>query len=421
MFIYTDQQSKYKPLDHASPVTVSSCSAGKLGGQPSNRPPAKVDLPGFIPTKILASGVDSLVLSLTAKISNPILFETFEALKEKAQVEDNPVEGILEPDNDCKPWKFIMRSHGIRGYSWLLDGKDYFLKFLNLMEPGKRPNIIVEIRSETLHSNGLIHSTEYILDVLEGLGIELISVKPSRIDLFMDIRLDERLWQSSLKNYAVTRANLKSTWNYGSKFTGLSIGKGNICARLYDKINEIVLHSNKAWMFLVWGDTSQYFIEGVKIIRVEFQHRREALKALINCDVFNTFEYLDRIWAYDTQEWLKFQDNPGEHHSKRENFPWWDTVQNGFQGVQSPTPLVRKKAYKQEKKQLCAQVYGLLTSLHAIILEEQDKSINYAVTFDGMVNTLVNQSRLSNTERVSDPEIITQDVSKKRARYHRIK
>ncbi len=330
-------------------------------------------------------------------------------------------EGTLEPNNDCNPWKFIMRSHGIHGYSWLLDGKDYFIKFFNLMEPGKRPNIMVEIRSETLHSNGLIHSTEYILDVLEGLGIELKSVKPSRIDLFMDIRLDERLWLSSLKNYAVTRANLKSTWNYGSKFTGLSIGKGNICARLYDKINEIVLHSNKTWMLSVWGDTSQYLFEGVKIIRVEFQHRREALKALIDCDVFNTFEYLDRIWAYDTQEWLKFQNNPGEHHTKRNNLPWWNIVQNGFKGIQSPTPFIRKRAYRQDKKQLCAQAYGLLTSLHAITLEEQDKNINHGVSFDGIISTFVHESRLLNNKRVSEPEIITQDVSKKRARYHRIK
>nr|WP_319392056.1 hypothetical protein [uncultured Desulfobacter sp.] len=89
--------------------------------------------------------------------------------------------------------------------------------------------------------------------------------------------------------------------------------------------------------------------------------------------------------------------------------------------TERPTPFVRKAAYKQDKKQLCAQAYGLLTSLHAITLEEKEKSRNQPITFDGIVNTFVSESRVLNTKRVSEPEIITKDVSKKRARYHRIK
>lgn len=191
---------KNASIEIVNPETNNQPLADPNGGQPSNRPPLKVTLPDYLPTKILASGVDTLVLSVTAFVFNPALFETFDALKKKAKIEDKSVEGILEPENDCKPWKYIMRSHGIRCYSWLLDGKDYFIKVLNLMEPGIRPNIMIEIRSETLHTNGPIHSTEYILDVLEGLGIELKNVKPSRIDLFADIILDKRLWRSSKKS-----------------------------------------------------------------------------------------------------------------------------------------------------------------------------------------------------------------------------
>ena len=58
----------------------------------------------------------------------------------------------------------------------------------------------------------------------------------------------------------------------------------------------------------------------------------------------------------------------------RNTFDWWKTIQNGFQGIQNPTPFVRTKAIKQDKKQLCAQIYGLLTSLHAITLEETGKT-----------------------------------------------
>ncbi len=82
-------------------------------------------------------------------------------------------------------------------------------------------------------------------------------------------------------------------------------------------------------------------------------------------------EYLDQIWGYCTQQWLKFQDNPGEHHSKRKTFPWWKTIQNGFQGIQNPTPLLRTIPISQNKNQLCAQIYGLLTSPQAITFEER--------------------------------------------------
>ncbi|WP_299983173.1 hypothetical protein [Desulfobacula sp.] len=315
------------------------------GGQPSNRPPVKVDSSFFKTCKIVASGVDSLSLSLIPGWRNTSTLEYLAGLKEKAQIENDIVEGVLKPDNDCEPWKFNIRSHGVRAYSYLLDGKDYFIKIFNSVKPAQRPGITIEIRSETLWANGPVHAVEYILDVLEGVGANILAIKPSRIDLCADIRMDASLWTPLIKNYAVTRAKLKNSWEYGSEFTGLSIGRGHISARLYDKVREIKQKSKKFWMFDIWGIKEDELSEDEKIIRVEFQLRREVIKQLIDCDIFNTLEYLDKIWGYCSQEWLKFQDSPGEHHTKRHNLFWWDTIQNGFQGIQSPYPFCKKKSF----------------------------------------------------------------------------
>ena len=89
---------------------------------------------------------------------------------------------------------------------------------------------------------------------------------------------------------------------------GISIGKGNISARLYDKPLEIKQQSKKYWMYDVWGINKNDLDDNHKIIRVEFQLRRELIKDL----GANYFEDLlkgyGKIWAYCTQKWLKFQD-----------------------------------------------------------------------------------------------------------------
>jgi len=391
------------------------------GGRPSNRPPVNVDNNYFKSCKVLASGVDTLYLSLTVGWRDRKLFDYLSFLKDKAKMDDDIAEGILKPDNECAPWKFNIRPNGIRAYTWLLDGKDYFLKIFNSIKPAQRPGIIIEIRSETLWSNGPVRSVEYILDVIKGLGADILEVKTSRIDLCTDIRIDTKLWISDLKNFATTRAKLINTWHYGSDFSGLSIGKGHIKARLYDKVREIKQKSKKFWMFDIWGIKKDDLPEDEKIIRVEFELKREVLKELINSDIFKTLEYLDRIWGYCSQEWLKFQDNPGEHHSKRNNLFWWDVIQNGFQGSQAPNPFVRIKALKQDKKQHFAQIYGHLTSLKAIVMEECSRELNESSDLNDIFSMYVDEIILTGELRKKSPEKISKDVKKKRAKFHRIK
>ncbi|WDP86915.1 MAG: hypothetical protein HUN05_18775 [Desulfobacter sp.] len=90
-------------------------------------------------------------------------------------------------------------------------------------------------------------------------------------------------------------------------------------------------------------------------------------------------------------------------------------------GIQSPTPFVRTKARKQDKKQLCAQIYGLLTSLHAISLEEQKAQDNIPADHDSILFNYIDTLRTAKDEKLSIPEIVTRDTEKKRARYHNIK
>jgi hypothetical protein len=233
--------------------------------------------------------------------------------------------------------------------------------------------------------------------------------------------MDSKLWTPSIKDYTSTTAKLKNTWDYGFDFTGLTIGSGHIMARLYDKAREINQKSKKYWMYDIWNIQEDSLSEDERIIRVEFQLKREVIKELIDCDIFITLEYLDQIWGYCTQQWLKFQDNPGEHHSKRNTFPWWETIQNGFQGIQNPTPFVRTKSISQSKKQIISQMNGLLTTLQAITFEEHQVGENEPADLHKIIENYKKTLIKEDNKKASDPEIITKITQKKRSKYQNTK
>src|SRR5690606_11582440 len=95
------------------------------------------------------------------------------------------------------------------------------------------------------------------------------------------------------------------------KLTGFSIGKGQLSARLYDKPEEIASKSKKFWMYDVWGVES--VARDHRVIRVEYQHRREALRELGVDSFADLVEKLDRLWAYDTGSWLRLVDDASKH------------------------------------------------------------------------------------------------------------
>ena len=93
---------------------------------------------------------------------------------------------------------------------------------------------------------------EYLKDTLYRAGAESLLLKPSRVDVCIDMAFPKDGWKMDLIEHRVTRAHYAAPHFDNSTMTGISIGKGNIAARLYDKILEISQKSKKTWMFDVW-------------------------------------------------------------------------------------------------------------------------------------------------------------------------
>jgi len=330
------------------------------GRQVTISPPSKVKSNNSS-TQILASGIDSLNLAIDIFWSSNDLFKYLATLKKTAKITGEDAPGYFYLENHNRKWPFTVKPHGTNGYEWLLYNKELTFKIGSWTQPQSRPSVLVEVRSETLWHLGAEKTISAVVQILQSQGGTRISLKPSRVDLCVDVLIPMEEWNNKLIENAITRSTSKANYLSHNKLTGISIGRGKISARLYDKPLEISQKSKKFWMYDIWGIKD--VPENRKVIRVEFQLRRELLSQLAINDTADLLSHCDNIWAYCSQQWLKFQTNPEKHHTQRKTFDWWKIIQNGFLGVQNPTPLIRSKSIHYDIEQSTTQAIGHVKSI----------------------------------------------------------
>jgi len=381
----------------------------------TNSPPSKVKRIPAKPSSVLASGVDSLVLTIDVSWSDTSFFEYLDSQKAIAKQEKKDIAVFLGDRESENRLLFSLKPFGHKGHEWILQGDGYSLTIGAWLEPQSRPGINATIRSETLWSLGPEPAVNILLDLLVSSGARIRKVKFSRVDLCLDYLMPEKQWSKNLKKYKVCRSRCSCNWDDFGSLATLMVGKTKVVGRLYDKPLEIRQKSKKFWMYDVWGLDS--VPEGFLIIRIEGQFRREAIKELGIDSMTALFGCLDNLWAYFTRSWLKFQNNPGKHHLLRKTLPFWKTIQNGFYGVQDAHPLIRCKSLQTKKKQIAAQVYGLLNSFIAIEQEEADAAIGQETTLNNSFARLGNYLKQDGKNEFE----FNIDIVSKRAKYNKAK
>ena len=339
-------------------MSNSVCTASEFPDESTNPKPITFGIDG----KILACGVDTVVMSLSIIWKNDNFFKLLKQLKENAVAQEVPMPGVIEAGPHR--WVFNLKPFGDGGYAWVLDSHDFHVQILNRLSPTSRPSALVTIRSATLWQLRVIEAVDKILMLLQAQGADVVTAKATQLDPCMDILLPESEWTPRLEDQAVTRAEWSQAFKKNGVFTGLWIGRGNIAARIYDKPYEIKTKSKKYWMYDIWG--LKEVPEGGRIARVEFRIRREVLRELGIDSIWSGLNYARNLWGYCTESWLKFQDRPDLHHTQQHTLPWWLTVQRGFMGEQKAHPLIRAKTVAANKTQLTQQMLGQLSSLFAL-------------------------------------------------------
>lgn len=380
----------------------------------TNSPPSKVKLEHDEHARVLASGIDTLVLAINVSWSDMGTFHKLAELKAiaKQEKEDEPAELII--DDESSPWRFVVKPHGSDGYEWLLTSQELGMKIGNWLEPQQRPSIMVDIRSETLWTHGPEKAVERVHALIQALGGEVVETKVSRLDLCVDSLIRSDVWSKDLVDSFVTRARNIQIHTQSRDLSGFSIGKGKICARLYDKPMEIKAKSKKNWMYDIWG------IESVddehRIIRTEFQLRREVLLQLGMGEWDTVLRFYYMIWGYCSTMWFKLVDDASRHHTQQHLLPWWEVVQSGFKGSQEAEPLVRDRSVNLDKRQLAAQALGSLSSFLSIDLSPKDLESGDILDKESHLLLALKEA----IENVSyDDKEFTRRMRRKQAKHHR--
>ena len=299
--------------------------------------------------KLLSSGIDTLVLAIDVDWKNCDLFDSLIEQKKRAKDQNKDIAAVMKGKDKRDKWIYSIRPFGARGYEWILKGREFNLRIGNWKESTTMPGVMVEIGSETLWRAGPINICDRIIRLIQANDGIIKEIKVSRADLCVDVMLEKEIWNESLDQYMVTLAKKWNIWKSHQGIESLTVGTGEIRARLYDKPLEIEQVSKKKWMYKIWN--IEQVQEDKKVIRVEFQIRREIIKEMGLGTLKEFLLRSDECWSYCTRKWLKFQTRPGMHHTMRKTFEWWECIQDGFYGVQGALPAIRSKAIKEDADQ----------------------------------------------------------------------
>lgn len=356
---------------------------------PSGRPAGAASAAALVasePARVLAHGLDKLDLAIDVSWTREDCFDMLRQLKETATAQRQKVSGQLGFADGSDPWLFDLEPFGRDGYAWLLRSSSMSLKVGDWIEPGSRPSILAEISSEALWANGPHAILDFLCMLLEEQGAVVREMKASRADLCVDVLLRERDWHADYNRHINSRAHKLGLYYDNRSLTGVSIGRGSLLARLYDKPLEIRQQSGKVWMYDIWGLPA--VPDGNRIIRIEFQVRREKLKEMelglawdrrwLEGDqdqpstVTPLLAGLENVWAYCTRNWLKLVDDVTKRSNRQKVLPWWGVVQRGFGESFHRNPAILSKAVAASADQLVRQAVGQMTSLTALLSQRQE-------------------------------------------------
>ncbi len=308
-----------------------------------------------------------------------------------------------------------VRAFGVNGYSWLVESRYMTLKIGSWLSPMSKPSIMVELRSEGCWRYTAKVMLLYLRRLVERNGGRVEEVKVSRADLCVDMLVRDEDFHAGMEDHFVTRAVDTAQWRTARKLTGVGVGgaSAKLKARMYDKPVEIQKKGEKYWFYDVWGIES--VPDGHRVIRVEFQLRREKIKQMGVGEAEEMLSQLGNVWAYLTRKWLRLVDDPRKHHTQSKTLGWWTGVQRGWFGNGEAKPVVLAEPVSSERKQLVRQIVGCWSSLIAID-ETRDVAEVSSVDLAAEVRPLIEAA----AELEKDPYAIASAVREKLAKYRDI-
>lgn len=307
------------------------------GTPPSNTVPSNDNIDKFKPLRF---GIDSLYLSYHGQLADEWNIK-LDDLKSIAQSEDEAEQALAQVS--IRSHLFEVRDKGMPRFPYVLVDNCFFIK-INRKQSKTLPMAHVQISSEYLAAVGVEAAELDLRMVITTLGIVDGAASVSRADLFLDFVCADNLAMIEQPDW-VTRANLMAKYfdcRLDEPFTGWVIGMGgNLHARLYEKVIEIVHKSHKTYMFELWHFAGWLIEE--KVWRIEFQTEKQTLKELCIITLSDLLSKQAALWHYLTHDWLRLSI-PNPNDTKRDrwpNHPLWDAIASVY-ALQLDQPCLKR-------------------------------------------------------------------------------
>jgi len=308
--------------------------------------------------RVRSTGVDTLNLA----VKGPVRKQVWELVGEaKAQAQTSADSELI--DFPVTGQAFLLRPHGVRGYTYWLSSPDFEL-MLGTSE--KFPAVLVQMHSAYMHSMGVDGSLRLVEQLL---GHDIFAgpyeLMVSRIDLYADVQgwLPELTDLRRFVGFGRHRRGFEErqlTYMTGSRLTGFMFGKGALVGRVYDKTVEI-RRRGLSWLPDLWGTDGQ----GDPIWRLEFQYRRAALVEFNLRTVGDVLAAAQDLWRYATEDWLSLRTPTSDRRQRRWPVdPVWKEIRR-IQIAPGMTGVVRRRLQEADELRLVQGFQGYASSLAA--------------------------------------------------------
>lgn len=261
---------------------------------------------------------------------------------------------------------------GVMYFPWVLATNGWTLSLMDREKPiGETPNVRIHVGSMVLMAFGLEEVYRMARGVVESMGGEIIGEKLSRIDPCLDVLgvpVTEFV-QPFASGQVVRRGKKCGVFWDGSDPTGLTVGRGAVMLRIYDKLAECEQSGPKFDVLLQMRYGGEI---PAAATRVEFQLRRKVLKELSIETVSDWIAKRASVLDYLTAHWFRLTSEEVDRENTQRAGPssLWQRVCEGFSswaGV-ALLPAVRDRVKRQvlEVGGLMRQAFGCVTSAAAV-------------------------------------------------------
>ncbi len=234
--------------------------------------------------RVLKYGVDSLYLGYYIDSVNDSFYQSIQESKSEAQRKNKSLIVSLKDEESQIIENLDLYPAGTKGFSYVLHNANYYLKIFGRGKTGWRPRAAVQIMSRRIQEMGLMGAISRIEKILRGSLGPINSYKSgiSRIDIFADLLVEATEFDYHLKDLIRSKTSKRHLSEGNKQLQTLYIGerKASLQCRIYDKVAQLVEDKK--------GDLEVYLKSvgldevpaGKRIIRVEFEIKRETLNKL---------------------------------------------------------------------------------------------------------------------------------------------